>query len=305
MTNNSKDYVSIIVPEGHQPMRLDQFLSKTQGYSRSYFHGLIKQGNVLVNGVVMCKSSTIVREHDTIAFSIPRSVPVEKQIIEQLDVKVVYEGKDFLVLNKPAGLAVHKPSESTQSVSLIDWLLLYYPQIATVGQAHRPGIVHRLDKDTSGLILIARTQEGYQGLIELFKQRLISKVYIALVEGHPSKEGTIELSIYRHPIHPLKMTWHQYTGREAITQYKVLEYLDKAALLELKPLTGRTHQLRVHCAAIGQPILGDFLYGKASPLINRQALHAQHLAFSFRNESYSFFAPPPDDFMNAFRKLKK
>lgn len=305
MTDNSKEYISITAPKEQESMRIDQFLAQTyKSYSRSFFHHLIDQGAVLLNGQSIHKASTLVKAGDTVAFFVPPPLCTPYEAIEHLNVKVVYEGKDFIVLNKPAGLAVHKPSPHTTSPSLTDWLLLHYPSIATVGQPNRPGIVHRLDKDTSGLILVAITPEGYQECIALFKQRAIHKTYVALVEGHPPSQGIIELSIYRHPTHPLKMAWHPYTGRQAVTHYRVQEYLNKHALLELNPITGRTHQLRVHCAALGHPIIGDFLYGKTSLLINRQALHAQGLAFTLHNETYSFFAPPPEDFMNALNKLK-
>ena len=210
---------------------------------------------------------------------------------------------NIFLIGKSAGLVVYAPHRDYKNISLVDWLKYYYKDIEGVGNAERPGIVHRLDKDTSGIMVIARTNYAHVQLSMLFKERALAKIYQALVEGVPPQEGVIDLRVSRHPLQPQKMT-HKMGGREAITQYKVLEQFKKHALLELRPLTGRTHQIRVHCAGMGHPVLGDIMYGKRSPLIERQALHAYALAFEFDGISYNFFQDPPTDFLHALKLLR-
>jgi 23S rRNA pseudouridine1911/1915/1917 synthase len=175
-----------------------------------------------------------------------------------------------------------------------------------VGAQDRPGIIHRLDKDTSGLMIIPRTHHAYNTFGSLFRNRTIHKTYYALVQGHPPKEGFIDLSIGRHPHIRVKMatfdkekTAHYikkgYRIRTAFTHYRVIKYFTDYALVEFKPTTGRTHQIRVHASAIGHPIIGDETYGSSSVLIQRQALHAAKLQFQFDNEQFSFSINLPDD----------
>ena len=217
----------------------------------------------------------------------------------------MHEDPDFYIIEKPAGLMVHRPSTSSVELTLIDWLVHQVPEIINIGHPERPGIVHRLDKNTTGLLIVPRTSRAHMLFSDLFKNRDIKKTYLAVVRGHPEKEGTIELPIGRDPITRNKMTVNGIEAREAVTRYKVLTYFENAALVEIYPVTGRTHQIRVHFKAIGHPLLGDQLYGTRSPLIKRHALHATQLTFDFKGKPYTFTSTPPQDFELLLSKLKK
>jgi 23S rRNA pseudouridine1911/1915/1917 synthase len=241
---------------------------------------------------------------------------------------VIYENADFLILNKPSGLQVHPAriaerkrrrgedgEKIANALTLVDWLLEHYPEVKTVGDdlAARPGIVHRLDKETSGIMIVPRNQKTFGELKALFQEHKIQKTYLALVAGAlPKKEGVIDAPIgikngtLKRSVHATKML------KPAVTEYKVIKEFEKSAneqdgsklysLVEVKPQTGRTHQIRVHLASIGHPIVGDTLYGKKSQpaFARRLMLHAQSLEFEDgRGNHFSFEAAPPDDFRNA------
>jgi len=292
--------------ERHAKMRIDLFL-RTQfpDYSRSIYQRLIQEGMVLINGVI-AKSSSLVRLGDCIQITIvPAAECTPNQaVLDSLSIQVVYEHPEFLVINKPAGLVVHKPSTASTITTLTDWLVAKFGDIATVGAVDRPGIVHRLDKDTSGLLLIARTAHAHMLLSDLFKQRLMHKSYLALVSGTPAPQGLIDYNIARHPTKIVQMT-HSFTlGKAATTRYEVREQCAQAALVEAFPVTGRTHQIRVHFAALNHPLLGDILYGRTSPFIARQALHAYTLSFNFMGTEYAFKQEPPLDFTQAVELVR-
>ena len=185
-----------------------------------------------------------------------------------------------------------------------------------VGLTDRPGIVHRLDKDTTGILLLARNNPTHAVLCGMFKDRAMHKTYLALVHGHPPKEGAIELAIARDPHNRKKMTHVDLTDlkrvalisttkREALTHYRVLEYFENSALVEVKPVTGRTHQIRVHFAALGHPLIGDYVYGIKSKEIGRQALHAHRLLFEYEGKEYQFESPLPHDITTLIEKFRK
>lgn len=288
-----------ITTDNAEPQRLDLLLQEITGLSRSAVQKLIKEGHV---GNV--KSSTLVKPGTTLTIHFPIPEPLTSTLAttQELPVKVIFEHESFLIIDKPAGLSSHRPHRNHTAVSLVDWLVTYFKEIKEVGSPDRPGIVHRLDKETSGLMIVARNAHAHEKLSALFKDRQIQKSYLALVEGHPPREGSVELNIIRHPTIRVKMTHHKSQGRTAITHYKVVEYYKHMALVELKPLTGRTHQIRVHMAAIGHPLVGDILYGKKSPLIGRQALHASELAFEFEGTAYQFTSPLPADILSVYSK---
>jgi 23S rRNA pseudouridine1911/1915/1917 synthase len=298
-----------LVVETPEAQRLDRYLVQhipAGTVSRTRVQEYIDAGCIWVNGTVAVKSSMMVRAGDVILMKPPQQTmaePVEKQILEACSVEVIAEHEHFIVLAKPAGLVVHKPSPDAEGVSLVDWLVHRYPEIASVGAPERPGIVHRLDKDTSGLLLVARTQYGLETLQAMFGTRLIKKTYFALVTGHPQESGVIDYCITRNSVIPTQMTHKIGTGRPAITHFRVMKYYKQHALLEVKPLTGRTHQIRVHCAAIGHPIVGDAVYGTQSKLIKRQALHAAQLEFTFDGQTYAFLKNVPEDFAHALQTL--
>ncbi|MBI2775588.1 RluA family pseudouridine synthase [Candidatus Dependentiae bacterium] len=299
------------LPE-QKPVRADVFIAEQiPHYSRSYLQDLIKQGLVAINNKV-AKSSTIVKPLDHVTVSIPpvpsisyKGGPEIEGKLQNFDVKIIYEHKEFLIVAKPAGLMVHKPSAYNTDVTLVDWLLSRWQQLKMVGDQDRPGIVHRLDKDTSGLMVIPRTNYAHFKFSDLFKNRAIKKTYLAIVRGHPDRTGSIDFPIDRDPITRNKMSHQSGQGRAALTHYKVLEYFTDTTLVEVLPVTGRTHQIRVHFNAIGHPLEGDILYGKKSSRIDRQALHATSLSFAFDGEPFSFSESMPADMQVAIDQLKK
>jgi len=288
--------------------RLDQFLAKSfTHYSRSFFQQLIDNGFISVDGKMQTKAGYKLSVGQEIVIQIPPPHPVRdvrKEDVDKLGIEIVAEHPDFLIIYKPAGVLVHVPHPNSDTITLVDWIEYYYKDIAHVGTLDRPGIVHRIDKDTSGLLILARTNYAHMQFTQLFKERAIHKTYLALVQGNPPKTGTITFSIDRHQVHRHKMTHSMSSGRAAHTDYQVLEYFDNAAYLQVHPITGRTHQIRVHCAAIGHPILGDVVYGKQSSLIKRQALHAYNIAFEYDGKSYSFTKEIPADFQHALEQLR-
>ena len=290
--------------------RLDVFLAKSlKLYSRSFFQKLISAQHVKINDLVVTKSKTKIQRNDIVSVTFPpeKKIDLKKIINKELDVQILNQHPDFLIVYKPAGLMVHDPTDtqiSNDIITLVDWLLVHFKELENVGEIDRPGIVHRLDMNTSGLLIIPKKRYAHTIFSDMFRERKIQKTYLAIATGHPDKEGTIDFSISRHPQQKTRMTHTIQTGRSATTHYKVLEYFKDCSLLELKPITGRTHQIRVHLAAIGHPIIGDSVYGNHSKIIKRQALHAYKLEFEYKNEPFSFMCPIPQDFENAIEALK-
>ena len=282
--------------------RLDRFLaSQFPEYSRSYFKALIDDGLILVNGL-QAKSSQAVKLSDVLTITFKSKtfnlapIPVAFDIVD--------EHKDFIVINKPAGLSVHPSLSAPDEVTLINGLLHRFGDMAHFYEAERPGIVHRLDKNTSGLLLIARNPQAQAELSSLFKDRKIHKKYIALVHKHPDRSGSVDLPIGRHAIERHKMGVFGIEARSALSHYRVLAYYADASLLEVAIVTGRTHQIRVHMASIGHPIVGDAVYGTSSTHIGRQALHSWYVAFNFRGKDYAYSCPIPHDMIHAINALK-
>jgi 23S rRNA pseudouridine1911/1915/1917 synthase len=258
-------------------VRLDKYLAgEYPELSRSVLQKLIKQGHISVNGFE-ARPSQKLSVGDKIYVSLP---PPEKVslIAEPIPIDVIYEDDDLLVICKPPGLVVH-PSPGHTAHTLVNALLARCPDLAIFGDAMRPGIVHRLDRDTSGLMIIARNSRAQQYLINQFKDRSVSKGYLVMVKGKlaPS-QGIIDAPIGRDPSNRKRMAVVA-NGRQARTGYKVKEYLDGYTLLDITTETGRTHQIRVHLSAIGYPVVGDPVYGVRSPYVKRQFVHAYRLGF--------------------------
>ncbi|MCL4361829.1 RluA family pseudouridine synthase [Candidatus Dependentiae bacterium] len=301
---------SIIVENIITAPRIDIFLvQKFPGMSRSFFQKLIDDQNIELNGKKVTKSSTPIKENDQIYIEMPETqYSSDKVDCTNLGVELIHENQHFLIVYKPAGLIVHTPNEDSKMPTLVDWIQYYFSEISAVGSKDRPGIVHRLDKDTSGLVIIARNDYTHNVFSKLFKDRQVKKTYYAIAHGHPEKSGTIDFSIIRHPVLRNKMMHVIGQGRDAITRYKVEKYFsigDKNfSLIKLNPVTGRTHQIRVHLAAIGNPILADAVYGESSKLISRQALHAHSLEFEFEGQKFNFTKELPADMQAVIQKAQ-
>ncbi|MGB8367446.1 MAG: RluA family pseudouridine synthase [Candidatus Babeliales bacterium] len=309
-------YFSFSVNKENDNTRLDVFVTQQfSQHSRSFFKHLIEKGQSKINKVTTKKQGTLLKTGDTVTIQFPAKRAVNTTTIKQLDlnIQIISQHEHFLIVSKPAGLLVHPTSSRCTETTLSDWLIAHYNEIQTIGYPDRPGIIHRLDKDTSGLIIIPRTSYANTLFGQLFKSRSIKKKYYALVEGHPEKKGIINLPIGRDPFVRKKMkafspeeqlSYASKKIRSATTHYNVIDYFDDYSFIEVQPITGRTHQIRVHCAAIGHPIIGDSSYGTKSIFIKRQALHAQELSFTFNNKDYSFSSPLSNDFKNALKKIK-
>lgn len=290
--------------------RLDTFIAqKFPNYSRTYFKKLIEEERVSLNGAVVTKSGYSIKPGDEVIITFPPAPEIKdiKVIEKDLGVEVLYEHPDFLIISKPAGLMVHKSESQSSAITLVDWLINKFNEISEVGMPERPGIVHRLDMMTSGIMVIPRNNYSLMTFGNMFKERLIQKTYLAVVKGHPDQTGKIDYAIMRHPVHRAKMTHvkkavKQIGIRNALTYYKVLEYYKDSSLVEVKPVTGRTHQIRVHFTSINHPLIGDDVYGQTSELINRQALHAYSLAFEYEGKSYNFTCEIPEDFKKLIEK---
>ncbi len=256
--------------------RVDKFIAENvHGITRSYAKKLIIAGNVKIDDIIASPSSSIISGQVIEIIIAEEVVDIDP---EDIPIDIVYEDKDIVVVNKHAGLVVH-PGAGNPSGTLVNALLAKYPEILNVGSGLRPGIVHRLDKDTSGLLVVAKNHNAHANISQQMSERRVTKVYIALVKGHMAqKEALIEAPIARDPNNRKKMTIVDQ-GKYALTEVKVLDSFKGFDLLEIKLLTGRTHQIRVHLESIGLPIVGDSTYGVTHTSINRQFLHSGQLGF--------------------------
>ncbi len=309
---------TLIVTEKHVSKRLDIFIAHYEPHiSRNRIQTLIKSGLALVNNKPE-KPGYKVKLGEAISLDLPER-KIHDVLPEQIPLSILYEDTHIIVLNKPPGLVVH-PAPGNYTGTLVNALLYHYGSLpsrgaGTEGDAReRAGIVHRLDKDTSGVMVVARTQEALRSLSMQFKDRVVKKLYIALVAGVIKKgSGTIEVGLGRHMKDRKKISVHTNKAREAVTSFTVKERYPKATLVEVEIKTGRTHQIRVHLAHIGYPVLGDRVYGggKASTygetIITRQMLHAESLSLLHPDTGIpmTFIAPPPADMAMVIEKLRK
>ncbi len=302
--------------------RLDAFLHENiSDLSRARLQALIREGCVQAGGRTARKVSQKVPPGAKVEVRLP---PPQAHHLkpENIPLDVRYEDEHLLVVNKPPGMVVH-PGAGRREGTLVGALLHHCRgQLSGIGGVERPGIVHRLDKDTSGLLIVAKSDLTHRRLSEALKARRIGRRYLALVKGVPARgSGTIDAPVGRHPTHRTAMAVVKKNGRRAVTHYQVREVLDEAAFLVLRLETGRTHQVRVHLSHIGHPLVGDPLYGggrlprrgnkvhdkRFDSLIHRQALHAYRLGFDHpvSGEFLEFEAEPPEDFLDALEKLRE
>ena len=289
--------------------RVDTFVqARDPSFSRSRAAALAREGHVTVNGRPV-KPSAAVRGGDVVVVVVPPPSPLDLAP-QDIPVGIVYEDDQLIVVDKPAGLTVH-PAPGHPDGTLVNALLALVPDLPGIGGVERPGIVHRLDKDTSGLIVVAKTDAAHRSLSRQMKERSVDKSYAALTTGVVrNARGEIDAPIGRHPKQRKKMAVVE-GGRAALTRYKVTERFDgprgKFTLVEAHPVTGRTHQIRVHLASIGHPLVGDPVYGRRSPLVPRHFLHAARLEIAMppgETERKTFESPLPDDLSDALSELR-
>ena len=286
--------------EGEAGERLDKFLVTCMPeFTRTRLQNLVKDGFVLVNGKVVVKTGIALLGGEQIKVIVPPAKLAEI-LPEAIPLHIVFENSDLMVINKAAGMVVH-PAAGHAGGTLVNAALAHDPELEGVGGEQRPGVVHRLDKDTSGLIIMAKNDQAHNWLQEQFKDRKVYKTYLALVDGHPpTPRGRIEAHIGRDPGNRKKMAVvSSDSGREAVTEYRSVHRYDLVELLEAHPITGRTHQIRVHLAFLGCPVVGDTLYGRKKPSLplKRHFLHAARLTIALpgEEEPTTFEAPLPFD----------
>ncbi|MCD6047564.1 MAG: rluD [Gammaproteobacteria bacterium] len=306
---------SLILSAEHANQRLDKALAELlPQFSRSYLQQAIKQGLIQVDGQVV-QARYAIRGDETISYDLAEPVHNEIWQPEAMALDIIYEDEEVLVINKPVGLVVH-PGAGNWTGTLVNGLLHYCPALEALPRA---GIVHRLDKETSGLMVVAKTREAHHALTQELQAREVQREYLALVYGEVTAGGTIEGNIGRDPRDRLKMALLE-EGREAVTHYRLAERFAGFTLLRLYLETGRTHQIRVHLASIHYPIVGDPLYGRGLRLpkgaseelvqtlkgFKHQALHAARLSFTHptTQEEVSFEAPLPEDFSHLLSLLR-
>jgi 23S rRNA pseudouridine1911/1915/1917 synthase len=304
-TEQTSEKIELVVEKVAARLRLDQFLARElPKFSRSRIQQLIRTEFVTVNGSP-ARPRDLVRAGDRIVLNEP---PLEKIDIEPeaIPLDVIYEDDDLIVINKPAGLVVH-PGAGHRDHTLVNALLHRFPKLSGIGGQERPGIVHRLDKDTSGCLVVAKNDEAHRGLSAQFAARSVEKIYLALVSGKLGRSaGTIKKEIGRHPVDRQRMSVRSRRGREATTEYRLIGSSNEMSLVECKLHSGRTHQIRVHLQHLGHPVLGDKVYGgRFAKVLQRQMLHAWKLGFEHprTGEWKDFKAKLPLDFEDAIKSL--
>jgi 23S rRNA pseudouridine1911/1915/1917 synthase len=294
-----------IVTAADARTRVDRFLAKTaREFSRSRIQALIRQGHVRVNGSIP-RARDMVRAGDQIVLIEP---PVEAidLVPEKIALSILFEDDDLIVINKPAGISVH-PGAGRKGGTLVNALLSHCKDLSGIGGKERPGIVHRLDKETSGCLVVAKNDFAHIELSRQFASRTVDKIYLALVAGKLRRgSGSIVASITRHRVHRKKMAIAREGGRTARTDFKVVRTGHDASLVECRLHSGRTHQIRVHFQHLGHPILGDSVYGgRRAGHFSRQMLHAWKLGFDHprTKKRMEFEAPAPEDFAKAISEV--
>ena len=322
MTQMKNETALYYIDRNHHGTRLDRFLiGATEDMSRTYLQRLIRHGDVTVNDKVAKQPSYLLRDGDRVCLTLPPPRPLDTIAPENVPLDILHEDSHLIVLNKPAGLLVH-PANDVNVGTLVNALLAHCTDLSGIGGVERPGIVHRLDKDTSGILVVAKTDVVHRGLSGQFERHSITRQYVAVVCGAPTETaGTIDARIARSRRDRRRMTTVDTGGRHAVTHYEVLERYAQFALVQLTLETGRLHQIRVHLQHIGHPVAGDAVYGGAQRALNdadtgalkqalaqlkRQALHARLLGFEHpaTGENLTFSAPMPKDMQQVVDALR-
>ena len=302
-STKSSAKIQFVVSKDGAQLRLDRFLAKQlPDYSRSRLQQLIRTGFVLLNGATT-RPRQLVRSGDKVELTEPPLEKIESQP-EPIPLEILFEDNDLIVINKPAGLVVH-PGAGHRQHTLVNALLSHCTTLSGIGGKERPGIVHRLDKETSGCLVVAKNDEAHRELSRQFAERVVEKTYLALVAGKLRKRaGVIEEKIGRHPVHRQRMSVSSSRGRAAKTEYCVVRPGNQASLVECRLHSGRTHQVRVHLHHLGHPVLGDKVYAtRTAKDFPRQMLHAWKLGFRHpgTGDWKSLEASLPDDFATAVK----
>ena len=292
----------------NEQIRLDVFLAKETGASRSNIKTVVESDGVFVNGVLRKKSGFELKEGDEVEFTLPEPKTLDVEPNDEIKLNIVYEDEHFAVINKPQGMVVHPASSYQKNDTLVNALLADLDKLSSINGVIRPGIVHRLDKDTSGLIVVAKTDEAHKSLASQIEKKTARRIYFGLCDGNFKEDnGTIDAPIARNKRDRKKMGIDP-DGRRAVTHYTVLERFGKYTLVRFELETGRTHQIRVHSSHIHHPIVGDEVYGGSTALYkNGQLLHARQLVLThpISGEGMTFEAELPDYFENVLEKLRK
>lgn len=292
----------------NEQIRLDVFLAKETGASRSNIKTVVESDGVFVNGILRKKSGFELKEGDEVEFTLPEPKTLDVEPNSEIKLNIVYEDEHFAVINKPQGMVVHPASSYQKNDTLVNALLADLDKLSSINGVIRPGIVHRLDKDTSGLIVVAKTDEAHKSLASQIERKTARRIYFGLCDGNFKEDnGTIDAPIARNKRDRKKMGI-DLDGRRAVTHYTVLERFGKYTLVRFELETGRTHQIRVHSSHIHHPIVGDEVYGGSTALYkNGQLLHARQLVLThpISGERMTFEAELPDYFENVLEKLRK
>ena len=297
---------NLTVPDNCEGLRIDKWLSEQEpSLTRSMIQKLISDGNITVNGKNVSKNC-ILKQGMTVIVDVPE--PKELSVsAENLPLEIVYQDNDLLVVNKPKGMVVH-PAAGNYEGTLVNALLYHCKgQLSSINGVIRPGIVHRIDKNTSGLLIVAKNDKAHSFLAEQIKEHSFTREYEAVVCGRfKEKDGTVSAPIGRHPVDRKKMCVTDKNSKNAVTHFTVIEEFDKYTHLRLRLETGRTHQIRVHMAYIGHPVLGDDVYGKPYKGIDGQCLHAKKIGFIHPStgEYMEFDSELPEYFINILKNIK-
>lgn len=287
-------------------VRLDVFLARESGLSRSAVKNAVEKAGVEVNGVMRRKSGAELKAGDVIEFTPPEAEPLRAEAAD-IPLDIVYEDDNFAVINKPRGMVVHQATSYRANDTLVNALLYRLKDLSSINGVIRPGIVHRLDKDTTGLIVVAKNDEAHRNLAAQIEKKTARRIYVALTDGNFTQDsGTVDAPIGRSRRDRKKMAVTE-GGRRAVTHYTVLERFGAYTLVRFELETGRTHQIRVHTAYIHHPVTGDAVYGGSTSLFGQgQLLHAERLILSnpATGEEMTFECPLPDDFERVLDKLR-